>query len=138
MSIAAAQPLNTAPAPNARPKILVIDDEELMRELVTMHLRVAGYDVLVAQDAIAGGYLVLEENPDVVILDVHMPFMNGYELVSALKGDPTTRHIPIVFLTTDDDVEEHARKLGAEAYLKKPVTVTRLLETVGLWAPAQT
>src|SRR3989440_6496528 len=124
MSIAAAQPLNTAPAPNARPKILVIDDEALMRELVTMHLRVAGYDVLVAHDAIAGGYLVLEENPGVVVLDVQMPFMNGYELVSALKGDPTTRHIPIRFLTTYDDVEGHARKVGAEGYLRKPGTGT--------------
>jgi len=113
---------------------LVVDDEESMRQLLKLHLGNAGYDVRVADDAVVAGHLVVREPPDLIILDVQMPYMSGYEFVAALKNDPTTRDIPVVFLTTDDNVAEHARKLGAAAYLNKPVQAARLLEVVGLFA----
>jgi len=62
--------------------------------------------------------------------------MSGYEFAAALKADELTRNIPVVFLTTDDAVAEQARKLGADAYLNKPVTVDRLLEVVALFVPS--
>src|SRR5688572_13188366 len=84
-----------------RRKILVVDDEESMRELLRLHLGNGGYDVITAEDAVAGGHLLLKEKPDLMIVDVEMPFMTGYEFVAAVKADPATRDTPIVFLTTD-------------------------------------
>lgn len=71
--------------------VLVVDDDPIMRELLKLHLVNAGYRVVVAEDGIAGGYAVLRNSPDVVIVDVDMPYMTGYELVEALKNDAVTR-----------------------------------------------
>ena len=113
-------------------KVLIVDDEQIMRDLLHLHLTRHGYDVLLAEDAVAAGYLVVREKPDVIICDVEMPYMNGYEFVAALKADPTTQHVPVVFLTTDQNVADHARALGAAAYLNKPVMATRLLQVIDL------
>jgi CheY-like chemotaxis protein len=116
-----------------RGRILVIDDEASMRELLRLHLRNQDYEVLEAEDAIVAGHLVVKHKPDLVIVDVQMPYMNGYEFVSALKSDPQTCDIPVVFLTTDDNVASQAKKLGAAAYLHKPVMADRLIEVVDLF-----
>jgi CheY-like chemotaxis protein len=114
-------------------KILVVDDEAAMRDLLRLHLSNDGYQVLAAEDAVVAGHLVLKEKPDLVIVDVHMPYMDGYEFVDALKKDPETRDIPVVFLTTDDNVATQASRLGAAAYLPKPVMADRLLQVVRLY-----
>jgi chemosensory pili system protein ChpA (sensor histidine kinase/response regulator) len=111
-------------------KVLVVDDDTIIRELVKLHLANNGYDVRVAADAVEAGHLILREVPGLIILDVAMPYMDGYEFATALKHDPATQHIPIVFLTAEDSIEEHAGRIGAAAYLKKPVTANRLLEVV--------
>lgn len=116
--------------------VLVIDDDPIMRELLQLHLVNAGYRVAVAEDGIAGGHAVLNNLPDVVVVDVDMPYMTGYELVEALKKDGATRNIPVVFLTSRDDVRERAGQLGAQAYLTKPVKANRLLELVALFTVA--
>ena len=126
-----------ADAQRGKVRILVVDDDESIRELVKMYLTNAGYEVLAAEDAVVAGYIVLNCAPDLIIADVNMPYMNGYEFVSALKADSATRNIPVVFLTTSDDVAERARQLGAAAYLTKPVSAARLLEVVGLFAAQQ-
>lgn len=117
----------------ARGKILVVDDEPSMRELLQLHLSNRGYDVQSAEDAIVAGHLILKQKPDLLIIDVQMPYMNGYEFVGALKSDPQTRDIPVVFLTTDDNVASQAKRLGAAAYLQKPLTADRLIEVVDLF-----
>lgn len=119
--------------PASRRKILVIDDDESMRALLSLHLRNAGYEVLLAEDGIVGGYLALKETPDLVLLDVQMPHMSGYELVEAMKRDEATSRIPVVFITIDDAVEERSGPLGVQAYLKKPVNAERLLEVVAFF-----
>jgi CheY-like chemotaxis protein len=113
-----------------RAKVLVVDDDTIIRELVKLHLASNGYDVRVAEDAVEAGHLILREVPSLIILDVAMPYMDGYEFATALKHDPATQHIPIVFLTGEDSIDEHADRIGAAAYLKKPVTANRLLEVV--------
>ena len=118
------------------PLILVIDDDNFMRDLLNLHLTNAGYRVLVAEDGVAGGYLLLKQRPDILIVDVDMPHMSGYELVEALKADPLTRVLPVIFLSSREDVDERSAKLGAEAYLKKPVKADRLLEVVALFTPS--
>ena len=117
-----------------RATVLVIDDDEIIRSLVRLHLVSAGYDVTVAEDAVEGGHLVLKERPDIVVCDVDMPYMSGYEFVAALKSDPLTEQIPVIFLTVRDDVVDHAGRLGAVAYLRKPLTADRLVQTVDLYA----
>ncbi len=115
-----------------RARIVVIDDDVVVRALLKLHLSSAGYDVLEAEDAVAGGYLVLRSSPDLIISDVDMPYMDGYELTAALKSDPRTQEIPVVLLSAHDDVQD-ARKLGVVAYLRKPILANRLLEVVALF-----
>jgi CheY-like chemotaxis protein len=123
---------------DSRPTILVIDDDPSMRALVKRQLENAGYVVLLAEDGIAGGHLALNGSPNLILVDVDMPFLNGYELVEALKGDPATWDIPVVFLTADKHVEERTRMLRAEAYLRKPLKSERLLEVVALFTSGAT
>ena len=115
-----------------RIKIAVIDDDETIRTLGAIHLENAGYEVMLAADGIEGGHMILANAPDLILCDVEMPYLNGYELAAALKADAATRDIPLVFLTTRDDVDENAAKFSAAAYLRKPVTSDRLLRIVGL------
>jgi len=105
-----------------------------MRTLLDMHLRNAGYEVLIAEDAVEGGHLVMKSLPDLIICDVDMPYLNGYEFVAALKTHDSTRDIPIIFLTSNEDLEGATTRLGAAAHLTKPVRADRLLEVVGRFA----
>ena len=130
----AASMTDAAPERGNRPHVLVIDDDAVMRSLVKLHLANAGYDVTTADDAIEGGHSVIRTSPDLIICDVNMPYMDGYEFVAALKSDPLTQSIPVVFLSTRDDVAEQAHRLGAAAYLRKPVIADRLIEAVRLLA----
>lgn len=115
-----------------RPCILVVDDARSVRELLRLHLSGAGYEVVVAEDAIEAGRAVLAKAPDLIITDVNMPYMDGIEFVAALRADRTLPYIPVIFLTSRDDVDEHARSLRAVAYFKKPVDAPRLLQAVAL------
>ena len=119
------------------PKIAVIDDDRFIRYLLDLHLRKAGYEVLTAEDAVAAGRVVVDHAPDVILCDVDMPYMDGYEFVTALRADPATRHIPVIFLTVNHSVGERAKQLGA-SHLMKPVMADELLRTVAQFArPAE-
>src|SRR5258706_14627929 len=107
--------------------ILVVDDDESIRELLRLHLGSAGYRVEVAADAIAAGYMVLQRAPDLIICDVKMPHMDGFEFVAALKADKTVPNIPIVFLTSITEGDSRGKELGAVGYLTKPVRADHLL-----------
>src|SRR5437762_14163528 len=82
-------------------KVAVIDDDRFIRYLLDLHLRNAGYEVFVAEDAVAAARVILESTPDVILCDVDMPFMDGYELVSALRADPVTRVILVTLPTVN-------------------------------------
>jgi CheY-like chemotaxis protein len=110
--------------------ILVMDDDAYMRELMGLHLSNAGYDVLVAEDAIVAGHLVLEKSPDLILADIEMPFMNGLEFVQALRSDPSVSHTPVIFVSSRDDLEDLAKSFGAVAFLNKPVLADQLLAAV--------
>jgi CheY-like chemotaxis protein len=111
--------------------ILVVDDEASARDLLRLHLSAAGYEVLVAADAIAAGYMVLRRPPDLIISDVNMPHMDGFEFIAALKSDKTLPYIPVIFLTTMEEGDHRGKDLGAVGYLTKPVRSDRLLAMVG-------
>ena len=109
--------------------ILVVDDDAMVRELLRLHLSAAGYEVNVADDAIAAGYIVLRQAPDLIVCDVNMPYMDGFEFVSALKADSTIPRIPVIFLTASVDGDARGKELGV-GYLTKPVRADRLLALV--------
>ena len=116
-------------------KILVVDDDESLRELLRMHLASAGYEVSTAADAINAGYLVLKNPPDLIVLDVAMPFMDGFEFIAAMNSDATLPKIPVIFLTSMEDGDGRGKELGAVGYLTKPVRADRLLELVAKNVP---
>src|SRR5947209_7902886 len=96
--------------------ILIVDDDEGIRELLRLHLSSAGYSVNVAEDAIAAGYMVLRSAPDLIISDVSMPHMDGFEFIAALKSDKSVRSIPVIFLTSVDEGAHRGKELGAVGY----------------------
>jgi len=116
-------------------RILVVDDDENIRELLRLHLSSAGYEVQVAADAIVAGYVVLKAPPDLIITDVTMPHMDGFEFVAALKSDPNLRDIPVIFLTSVEDGDARGKELGAVGYITKPVRADRLLSIVAQHVP---
>jgi two-component system chemotaxis response regulator CheY len=116
-------------------KILVVDDDDSLRELLRMHLAAAGYEVSTAADGISAGYQVLKNPPDLILTDINMPNMNGFEFVAALKADTTLPEIPVIFLTSVEDGDSRGKELGAVGYLTKPVRADRLLELVAKHAP---
>jgi DNA-binding response OmpR family regulator len=99
-----------------------------------LHLSNAGYDVIVAEDAIVAGREVLARAPDLIIVEVDLPYMDGVEFVVALKADATIPEIPVILLSARGDAEHHAQRVRAVAHLSKPVPADRLLRVVALHA----
>ena len=118
--------------------ILVVDDDENIRELLRLHLSAAGYDVHVAHDAISAGYMVLRSPPDLIISDVNMPHMDGFEFIAALKADKSLPNIPVIFLTSMEEADQRGKELGAVGYITKPVRADRLLSLVAKHVPGGT
>jgi len=110
--------------------ILVVDDEENARQLLYLHLSGAGYRVLLAEDAILAGQFLLEQRIDLLLADIEMPYMDGLDLVQAIRNDPSVSSMPVVFVTSHGQYEARAKELGAVAYLRKPVRGEQLLATV--------
>jgi CheY-like chemotaxis protein len=110
--------------------ILVVDDDESMRDLLRLHLSAAGYEVQVAEDAIAAGYMVLRRPPDLIISDINMPHLDGFEFIEALKADKTLPEIPVIFLTSVEEGDQRGKNLGVVGYITKPVRADRLLSLV--------
>ena len=110
--------------------ILIVEDDESIRELLRLHLSSAGYRVEVAADAIAAGYAVLRNPPDLILTDISMPHMTGFEFVAALKADSSVPYIPVIFLTSIEDGDLRGKELGAVGYITKPVRADKLLSLV--------
>ena len=120
---AAAAPAETAPAEMAEADVvLIIEDNADVREFIRATLAPAGYRLLLAEDGLAGVALARAEVPDLVVSDLMMPGLNGYEVCAALKTDPATSHVPVVLLTarSGDEVKLEGLETGADAFLAKP------------------
>ena len=115
--------------------ILIVDDDQSIRDLLRLHLSSAGYEVHVAEDAIAAGYMVLRSPPDLIITDINMPHMDGFEFISALRADKAVPRIPVIFLTTVEDGDLRGKELGSVGYVTKPVRADRLLSLVAQHVP---
>ena len=103
-------------------RVLVIDDEGPIRLLCRVNLEAAGMEVTEAEDGVAGVEAARAQHPDVILLDVMMPGMDGWEVFGELLKDPATAKIPIVFLTARAELRDQARglELGGVDYVTKP------------------
>jgi DNA-binding response OmpR family regulator len=115
-----------------RGKVLVVDDEEYIQHILNFSFGAEGYDVLTASDGEEGITKARNEKPDVIVMDIMMPKMDGYEACKRIKSDPETKDIPVILLTAKG--READRKLGADAgaddYVVKPFSPGRLIERV--------
>ncbi|MEZ4669060.1 MAG: response regulator [Anaerolineae bacterium] len=102
--------------------ILIVDDDFMNREILQAHMNNAGYDVLTANNGNAALQVMKTQVPDLVLMDVRMPGMNGYELCAYLKAQPETRHLPVLLMTAMDDEENLAnvKAAGADGFISKP------------------
>jgi len=110
--------------------ILIVDDDPNIRELLTQEFAEAGYAVSVAPNGREAVAVVRRDRPDLVVLDVMMPEMNGFDVAAVLKNDPLTAEIPIVILSIVQDRERGVR-LGVDRYLTKPIDTDLLFREVG-------
>jgi DNA-binding response OmpR family regulator len=111
-----------------RPLVLVADDDPDIRSLVVLRLERSGYEVVVAGDGEEALATALERNPDLALLDVMMPKLDGYEVTERLRRADATRHLPVILLTARVQETDIARGLeaGADDYVKKPFSPTEL------------
>ena len=114
--------------PDAPGRILIVDDERRNRQLLEVILAAEGYALEFAESGAAALALIAERAPDLVLLDVMMPGMSGYEVARTLKAAEATRHIQVVLLTALDDRNSrtHGMNVGADAFLTKPVNKAEL------------
>jgi CheY-like chemotaxis protein len=100
--------------------VLVIEDNSDERTLYATITRHFGYDVIEAENATEGMRLAHEKKPDLILMDVHMPDVNGLDATKQLKADPATAHIPIIAMTVHRISPSTVMESGADAYLPKP------------------
>ena len=113
-------------------RVLVADDEDDVRELVVYRLSRSGYDVVEARDGEEALRLAGERTPDLLVLDVMMPRIDGYELTRRLRAEPATSRVPVILLTarTQENDVSQGFEAGADDYLKKPFNPDELLARV--------
>jgi response regulator RpfG family c-di-GMP phosphodiesterase len=120
------------PASHGNGCILVVDDEAKLRSLLSAHLRAAGFDVLEAKEGRQGLEMAIERTPDIIIMDIAMPTMDGITATRELKSNPRTQHIPVIMLTGLTKSQDLVVGLdaGAQDYLRKPFDLAELLARV--------
>ncbi|HAA30290.1 MAG TPA: response regulator [Cyanobacteria bacterium UBA8553] len=113
-------------------KVLVIENEEILRESVLNILKMRGFSAVGAENGRRGLQLAREFVPDLILCDVKMPEMDGYEVLTALRQDPITTTLSFIFITgeTIENVIRQGQMLGANGYLKKPFSTAQLIEAI--------
>ena len=115
--------------PGAMPKILLVEDNEMNRDMLSRRLARKGYQVVLALDGQSGLEMTQAEVPDLVLMDMSLPVLDGWEATRRLKADAATQHIPVIALTAhamSSDCEK-ALEAGCDDYDTKPVELRRLL-----------
>jgi two-component system chemotaxis response regulator CheY len=105
-------------------KILIVDDDKTTRKLLSLYLKGSGFEVVTAENGLNALEKLGSETVQLVLTDLHKPYMDGIEFLKAMKSNPGTSHIPALMLTTETDEEEKVRAItaGADGYLTKPAT----------------
>jgi two-component system cell cycle response regulator DivK len=116
-------------SPKAMPKILLVEDNEMNRDMLSRRLRRKGYQVVLALDGQSGMEMAQTQAPELVLMDLSLPVLDGWEATRRLKADAATRHIPIIALSAHamSSDREKALDAGCDDYDIKPVELLRLL-----------
>jgi CheY-like chemotaxis protein len=114
-------------------KVLLVEDNEMNRDMLSRRLSRKGFEVVIAVDGQAGVDMAGSESPDIILLDMSLPIMDGWEAAGRIKGDPTTSGIPILALTAHamEGDREKALAAGCDDYDTKPINFSGLLEKMG-------
>jgi len=112
--------------------ILAIEDDPSFRDLLRLHLQSAGHSVQAAADPEEGLRAVLEDPPELILLDLDLPYLSGFEVLEALRSDEASRRIPVIIITgkTESDAYERCRRIGFEGFASKPLKREDLLRAV--------
>jgi CheY-like chemotaxis protein len=119
-------------------KILIVEDNELNRDMLSRRLTRKGYEIEMAVDGALGVEAMKSFMPDVVLMDIGLPVMDGWEATSVAKATDSIKHIPIIALTAHALEEDRLKALeaGADDFDTKPVDLKRLLQKIEQWAPS--
>lgn len=120
------------------PKILLVDDVLMFLDLQKMFLRHSSVRIFTAKDGIEALQIVKKERPDLIFMDLHMPYMNGAECCSLIKEDPQFKTVPVVMITSEGKESDKAlcRKAGCDDYLTKPIDRVLYLEMARKYVPS--
>lgn len=115
-------------------KILLVEDNEMNRDMLSRRLIRRGYDVTMAEDGEKGVELASSERPDIILMDLSLPIIDGWEATRRIKANETTKSIPVIALTAHamKSDEEKAINAGCDDYDTKPVDLKRLIEKIEL------
>jgi two-component system, cell cycle response regulator DivK len=118
-------------------RILVVEDQEDNRRILRDLLTSRGYDIIEAEDGEKGLAMAQDRRPDLILMDVQIPLLDGYEVTRRLKADPALRNIPIIVITSYalSGDESRARAAGCNAYVSKPYSARRLLAKIREFIP---
>ena len=118
-------------------KILLVEDNEMNRDMLSRRLKRRGYEVVIAVDGAAGVAMANLENPDLVLMDMSLPIMDGWEATKTLKANPDTSSIPVIALTAHAMSGDRAKALeaGCDDYDTKPIELSRLLGKIKAFLP---
>jgi CheY-like chemotaxis protein len=121
-------------------KILVVEDNEMNRDMLSRRLMRQGFEVAMAVDGKQGVEMALSEKPDLILMDMSLPVMNGWEATEKVKSNPATRNIPVIALTAHAMSEDREKCIaaGCNDFDTKPVDLPRLLEKIQALLPAKT
>ncbi len=124
--------MEESPAEGNRPTVLCIDDDRLVLGVCTSALEAHGYRVLMATHGKAGIAIAEKEHPALILLDIMMPGMDGFEVCQHLRADPAFRHTPIVLMTAmvAPDLEAQGAKVGATLSIRKPFNPEQIISAV--------
>ncbi len=123
-----------------KPKVIIVDDDRDTREMLTLALELEGFDVGQAANGLRLISAMHVDRPDVILLDVMMSWIDGFELCRAIKQNPSFHDIPVIFISArkSDEDERAGRAAGAADYVPKPLDVDRLIERIrGMLAARQ-
>jgi two-component system phosphate regulon response regulator PhoB len=112
--------------------ILVIEDNLAFRDLLRLHLRQAGHTVETAADPEEGLRSLINTPPDLILLDLDLPYLSGFEVLEALRSDPASQKIPVIIVTgnADEEVNDRCRTIGIEGFLTKPFKGEHLIQAI--------
>jgi len=114
-------------------KILLVEDNEMNRDMLSRRLERKGFEVVMAVDGLAGVDMASSSNPDIILMDLSLPEIDGWEATRHIKAVPATQNIPVIALTAHAMAgdEQKALDAGCDDYDTKPVNLKRLLEKIG-------